>query len=888
MTRGPAIDKQVDPSASNQPLAPAPTSAPSVATGSDRRFSDVGDSGEVPPGLIPTMGGLPSEVIYYQKVLKQPGGSASNDRPDEGALDPLTMVGRGYTKPVLGALVTLEQTWTACGLAFGQLLNSVSLAPGESTRIAVIDWTRRVKGSRQDQTEQIEDLRSIGEQARALSEVSSAVASELQHGTSAQRTNSTSGQAGVTGGLGQWLGFSVGVAGNTGVATSVATTAGRKDVAVDLAQHVQQRTQQHVTSARGRKAAIITETSEQESAVASSRVLTNYNHMHALTIQYFEVVQVYDTKCKAISIDPLLFIPVKLIKFDPVSIEPYISTLMNAAESVDAGPPPTEMGQSWKDCLARYRVFTFVAPAELTAFDSLPSLKEQAPGPTIRWPVLSGRSKYGNTEIDPSTVTLNNPHVRGCSLVGIQVISDATEIFDSIELLNSKPTSLSVLAKDITNGAEKRFAFELGQETCIVIHYSSDRTKWRKIRLRYRIFVPEPAMVLLLDQEVEPPTQAVGGGKGPFAAAVAWTRWTVPTENILVEQHLNRHAMHYSLAVWRASGVSLPEALDAYAYNGAPVLDQIDPQPVAIVGNMLGFRLNDEPEAGSGKEWYGKLKSCVAEAADQTRRIALPTGGVFAEAVLGTSNAAEKLDMTRFWNWQESPIPILPSDIAPLSLDSRARDMDLRPQNMEQALAAFQTFDKLPDPTMGQAAAQALMAKIFDDMSHATEAARTLEASLKQSGEGAQTAGKDSLAAYQASLQHQREMTRLAMDAAKTLLPMVAPETAAAGSIGKILGGGISGVGGGGLGRLPSNVNMSNTGAVLNAAERLDGKAGGLQHAKAVLEGLFGSRVNDVANSKTDGSEFFEFLPAWKNDDEDDSPVVNNPDAEATPPTESH
>jgi hypothetical protein len=37
-------------------------------------------------------------------------------------------------------------------------------------------------------------------------------------------------------------------------------------------------------------------------------------------------------------------------------------------------------------------------------------------------------------------------------------------------------------------------------------------------------------------------------------------------------------------------------------------------------------------------------------------QIALPTRGVLGEAVLGSCPSAEKIDLTRFWNWQDSPI----------------------------------------------------------------------------------------------------------------------------------------------------------------------------------------------------------------------------------------
>ena len=48
-------------------------------------------------------------------------------------------------------------------------------------------------------------------------------------------------------------------------------------------------------------------------------------------------------------------------------------------------------------------------------------------------------------------------------------------------------------------------------------------------------------------------------------------------------------------------------------------------------------------------------------------------------AVLGRSNSAEKLEYTRFWNWQDSPIPLQPPEIAPVATGSRATPEDLRP-----------------------------------------------------------------------------------------------------------------------------------------------------------------------------------------------------------------
>jgi hypothetical protein len=50
-----------------------------------------------------------------------------------------------------------------------------------------------------------------------------------------------------------------------------------------------------------------------------------------------------------------------------------------------------------------------------------------------------------------------------------------------------------------------------------------------------------------------------------------------------------------------------------------------------------------------------------------TATISLPTHGVLGEAVLGCCPSAEKIDLTRFWNWQDSASDAAPT-IAPVSL----------------------------------------------------------------------------------------------------------------------------------------------------------------------------------------------------------------------------
>src|SRR3546814_18800781 len=95
----------------------------------------------------------------------------------------------------------------------------------------------------------------------------------------------------------------------------------------------------------------------------------------------------------------------------------------------------------------------------------------------------------------------------------------------------------------------------------------------------------------------------------------------------------------------------------------------MDPHPVGVCGNYVAFRRpTDDPKFRSTFVKNGRAGAPIS-------KVALPSGGLFAEAVLGQANAAEQIDLTRFWTWKDSPIPILPPDLQPLSLASRARDV---------------------------------------------------------------------------------------------------------------------------------------------------------------------------------------------------------------------
>jgi hypothetical protein len=81
-------------------------------------------------------------------------------------------------------------------------------------------------------------------------------------------------------------------------------------------------------------------------------------------------------------------------------------------------------------------------------------------------------------------------------------------------------------------------------------------------------------------------------------------------------------------------------------------------------------------------------------------RISVPTKGVFAEAVMGACNSCERIDDTRYWKWEEHPIPDDPTTISALNTDSRYESSgSLSAKDFADALISLKDPQALPDPT---------------------------------------------------------------------------------------------------------------------------------------------------------------------------------------------
>lgn len=140
-------------------------------------------------------------------------------------------------------------------------------------------------------------------------------------------------------------------------------------------------------------------------------------------------------------------------------------------------------------------------------------------------------------------------------------------------------------------------------------------------------------------------------------------------------------------------------------------LDHIVPEPLEVLGSFVAFPLVNQGQDPEGQD------TDVPPTAE--RLMSLPTRGLFAEARLGHSNVAEEIDETRFWRWDEHPLPFSASEIAAVQpVQPKPADVDLTSKSVPDAGLGIQAPPNAPDPTgLAEAIKAVVTADAFRDMS---------------------------------------------------------------------------------------------------------------------------------------------------------------------------
>jgi hypothetical protein len=630
----------------------------------------------------------------------------------------------------LGFALDYLTTWYPLGHGLGQVAYSLPLAPCESVNIAVIDWSRRDEASRHEDLAVDEQLRHNLLRDRSIGETVKATLDEWQRGGSVMTGSGTAGSASMEV-------FSVG--GTTALGGAYSTSSGTRDLAASTTQNLSDSIAQATNVSRKLDSTIVVQDMQLESATAKTRVVTNHNHAHAMTVLYYEVMRHFRVATEWVAQRPVAF-----ISYDPINLKDEATVLLHrqAIQMVllDASIAP---------CFDALQKLACIRPGfnpaliqdppderEMISFevivrtggpdtDALPFVSLGA----VAGPDVACTAKNPTEYFTPNVPAALARHVEdptGVLLTG-QVIRTAGE--ENVFTLVPNVRIVWGDIKELVLGLLPAISGAPWKVDHLVVKATNGDVTWQL----YNGALPAGSDTVTSGATVRLPVTPVTGAKTPESLLT-------PDERCCIARlfaHLDGNKAYYTRAIWLAEDAEARAIrFDAFpGPAGAPnLLDLIENRPIGALGNSLVF-----PYAGPGIEPVRMPNERVGT----ERLLSLPTRGLFAEAMLGHCPSAEEINPTLFTDWASSPCPDKTTTINPVDTGSRAQAPSLTPSQLPNPVVNIVNPPAAPDP-MGLAAALKVLGtpNIFRDMSAATELSQLLQtlvnnaASLVKSGSG--------------------------------------------------------------------------------------------------------------------------------------------------------
>jgi Putative amidase domain len=684
---------------------------------------------------------LPSNIALHEFNFYQVIGLPAAD-----VNLPIGPAAAGKVRP--GFINEYRLSFIPIGHALGQIIYSMPLAPGETVNLAVIDWMRRDDALRTEDTKLDEKLTHEQHRDRTISETVNAAVKEYQHGSSFM--------AGIAGSYGAALGTSgvgaaIGLAGSLGGSTS--NSSGTRDIAAKTTQKLSDNINQASTAMRELHSTVVVHSTQNEHEAIETRTVVNYNHSHSLTILYYEVLRHFRVVTEFVGRRPALLTNIHggITNFVSPPIgkshhEIKWQVICDNRKLLEAALLDDRYKEGF-DIVERQRHRNFVAKVVGT----LPTPKSPPDpplpqGPEFRFFVfdiktggMSADIKDNQQDIEvnarlwPTGIQLRGGgNVDRLSNPGAFTFNDTNNSFvGHVPEWQSKGT----------DGIErKRWSIWWGEIDMITIwcHQQNTDVSFRHITVtaidvdgnKHELVNKEYEfgdLVLTNDWNIDLPTlrpQPLPPPPGRPAAEIE-----EDAKFLEFTEHLLNNRAHYERAL-RLGSTPAQRAFELanLKVNGdASLLEKVDSRPLEVLGDYVSYPCIDP---NWSKMIMDKIEALKLPAIEPIERlVTLPTRGVFSEAKLGHCNASEEIDETRFWRWDEHPIPHSAPEIAAIEAGKHTvKDPNLQSTPFPQSLVNIVNPPNAPDPT-GLASAMNVLAasNIFRDMSGRAEVADLLK-----------------------------------------------------------------------------------------------------------------------------------------------------------------
>jgi hypothetical protein len=644
-------------------------------------------------------------------------------------------------------------SWFSLGHSLGEILYSLPLAPGETVKLAVIDWSWDSLTKRDETTKLTEEILHQTHRDRTITETVKAGLKELQHGSSFM-----GGAAGASGGSG---GANLGVVGlgaavgNTwSLGGSTATSDGSRDLAAENVQRLNDSFSQASSAQRELNSTVVIQARQEEKESIQTRTFSNYNHSHTLTILYYEVLRHYRVTVEWVRRRPavLVKLPIKL----PGVLTAQV--LLSRRYLLEPYLLDKKLGAAF-DAAARFLLGVEKLNRETDKWGA--TLQTTDPGAKSFVKLIA---QFTTTSVDtnePVFVVLQLHDGRAfefqCDGAGAEGTSPEFEKPLPVPISWNQIKGFEIKLKNINAGGD-------WQETNVLITMVTAANERVNVLADWTIRTlsgSDSNATTGLMLAVQPPPATTTSGVGPKPKRVDF----ISAEDDLALQtlitHVDSNRTYYNSVLLLATDPNtIAIEFEGMTWSpGQMISDHVDPTPLDVFGSYVAFPLAkqlavvddtivvDIAAALNGndparRQWAAERLAAMSDAERQSvlerlplasakseRLTSMATRGVFAEGKLGHCNVSEEIDNTRFWKWEEHPIPIEAPGINPVTpVQPQPQQVSATPTAFPQSLVNIVNPTAAPDPT-GLAAALSLLGtpNIFRDMSGRQEVADLLK-----------------------------------------------------------------------------------------------------------------------------------------------------------------
>jgi hypothetical protein len=669
-----------------------------------------------------------------------------------------------------GHILHFKQKWKADGYSLGDLLYSLPLAPCQEKQIAIIDWDREERASREEGQTVAESLVAQISHDRDISEI---INSSFRENINASSTNSTSStSAGIGGGIFGAIGGLFGGVSHSGASSkSTATQNSARDLSGSTFNRLQDNIGQSASSLRTQRNTVIQTVGQNETMTVQTEVVKNNNHCHAITIQYFEVLRHYAIEQELVDVQECLFVPLPMSLFDHPKILRWKNTLRQAVYGVQLRrgfdaierisnnyadsdlPIGTYADEMIEDFSGNFSIsFELQRPYIPEIEEATKTEKYDLHGP---FPWFFGFMRFSRERQVPLTEAEKD---------AIFEADYAAEIvrgfIDTLDVYGiAEDGSEARLDLDLTLLSSYRRGAPLQINLAASTVPTITRRQIKNLRFRANTWVKPSSKIILRSVYLYYRTKHLNEAiirKGDVNNDIINTvevQINFPTIHLEIKtdaallytplnaqelrdprkedrqaaaallSYLNENVELAHKAIWSNMDPSrLFGLLDGHIApnsGGRSIATVVENKIMGIVGNNLVLKVVPGERLDPV---FRDVEDLLAYYQPTTKpdpfRISVPTKGVYAESVMGRCNSCEEIDETRHWRFADVPCGTQATPILPVSTASRQSDVgNLQVKDLPASIIAMQNAPAAPDPT-GLGAAFNLLGKsdVFKDM----------------------------------------------------------------------------------------------------------------------------------------------------------------------------